>query len=105
MGGKPKRPAYPNFKGGHPAPVVPVKPVPVSLLDKMVDGREFQSIVGLNNVVVDFNTEIRRAINDISAIRKRHTLCYIANTLNSVVTSKTSVSIDNTDDGPFMEIH
>ncbi len=104
MGGKPKKPVYPNFRGGAPTPVVPIKPVPVSLLDKMVDGREFQSIVGLKNVVIDFDAEIKRAINEISAIRNRRTICYIANTLNSSIAGKTSISIDNTDDGPFIEM-
>ena len=104
MGGKPNKPTYPHFKGGAPTPAVSKKPVPVSLLDKMVDGREFQSIVGLKNVVIDFDAEIKRAISDISAIRNRRTICYIANTLNVSIAGRTSISIDNTDDGPFDEM-
>lgn len=74
-----------------------------SLLDKMVDGREYQSIVGLN-ISVDLGTEMKRALNDIQRIRKRPIICYIANTLNASIAGRTSLSIDNSDDTPFIEI-
>lgn len=74
-----------------------------SLLDLMEDGREYQSIVG-KNVTADLGTEMRRALADIRAIRHRPIICYISNTLNPSIAGKVSLSIDNSDDGPFIEI-
>ena len=70
----------------------------------MQDGREYQSIVGLQNVTVDLGAEMTRAMKDISDIRKRPNICYIANVLNPVVSNATSISIDNSDDAPFLEM-
>lgn len=74
-----------------------------SLLDMMEDGREYQSIVG-KNVSLDLGKEMKRAMDDIQAIRKRPIICYIANTLNPIIYGKASISIDNNDDTPFLEI-
>lgn len=81
------------------------KPQPMihSLLDIMVDGREYQSIVG-KNVSIQLDVEMKRALEEIQAIRKRPIICYISNTLNPAIAGKTSLSIDNTDDAPFIEI-
>lgn len=79
------------------------QPVINSLLDIMEDGREYQSIVG-KKVSVDVGSEMKRAMKSIEAIRKRPIICYIANTLNSSILGKTSISIDNSDDMPFIEI-
>lgn len=75
-----------------------------SLLDKMIDGREYQSIIGLNNISVDLGNEMKKAMNEIRSIRKRPIICYIANTLNPMIRGAASISIDNTDDAPFIEI-
>lgn len=99
---KGRGPAYNPHPPASRAKSIP--PVHTSLLDKMVDGREYQSIVGLNNVSVNLGAEMSRAMNEIRAIRNRPIICYIANTLNSTVVGKTSISIDNTDDTPFIEI-
>ena len=79
------------------------QPVSHSLLDLMVDGREYQSIVG-KNVSIQLDVEMKRALEDIQAIRKRPIICYISNMLNPAIAGKTSLSIDNSDDAPFIEI-
>lgn len=91
--------SYPHFNNP------PARPQPIahSLLDLMVDGREYQSIVG-KNVSIQLDVEMKRALSDIQAIRKRPIICYISNTLNSAIAGKVSLSIDNTDDAPFIEI-
>ena len=94
---------YPYFQNAPVRKVLPAMPIANSLLDLMVDGREYQSIVG-QNVSMDLGTEMKRALDDIRAIRKHPIICYIANTLNSAIAGKTSLSIDNTDDTPFIEI-
>ena len=80
------------------------KPVQTSILDKMEDGREYQSIVGLNNISIDIGSEMKKAMDDISSIRRRRVMCYISNTLNPVLAGKCSLSLDNGDDAPFIEI-
>lgn len=75
-----------------------------SLLDSMQEGKEYQSIVGLQNITTDLGSEMSRAMEDIKNIRKRPIICYIANVLNPNVYNLTSVSIDNSDDLPFMEM-
>ena len=100
-----KKAPFPNYNPNPPVSRKPVvSPVQTSLLDKMVDGREYQSIVGLNNVSIDLGEEMKKALSEIYAIRKRPIICYIANTLNSAIIGKTSISIDNGDDMPFIEI-
>lgn len=75
-----------------------------SFLDKMIDGREYESIVGLQNVSIDLGAELKRALKDISIVRKRPNICYIANVLNPIVSSTPTVSINNNDDVPFVEM-
>ena len=53
------------------------QPVSHSLLDLMVDGREYQSIVG-KNVSIQLDVEMKRALEDIQAIRKRPIIIPIA---------------------------
>lgn len=97
---KSKKNSIPNFNPNSPVKKFPVK---ASFLDLMQDGREYQSIVG-QNVTVDLGTEMTRAMKDISDIRNRPNLCYIANVLNPIVSNATSISIDNSDDTPFLEM-
>lgn len=73
-----------------------------SLLDKMVDGREFESLLQFKAVNIDLAGEIRKAISEIQSVRKRPLICYLANVVNSNV--KASISIDNNDDLPFSEM-
>lgn len=84
----------------------PVRPVPVhpinSLLDKMQDGCEYESIIGLQNVQVDLGAELRNALVDITDVRKKPCLCYIANILTPPVGANTS--INPSDERPFIEM-
>lgn len=48
--------------------------------------------------------EIQKKLNDIMSIRNRPFICYVSNVLNPIVMGNGSVSIDNSDDGPFMEM-
>lgn len=94
---------FPNYNPNPPAKRILPQPVEGSLLDLMEDGREYQSIVG-KNISVKLDVEMKKAMDEIYAIRKRPIICYISNTLNSTIEGKTSLSIDNSDDGPFIEI-
>ncbi len=83
-----------------------VKPQPtptvVSLLDTMVDGREFESLIKLKQVNIDLLTEIRRALKDISDLRGKPNIAYLANVVNPNI--KAVRSIEYSDDLPFSEL-
>ena len=86
-----------------PSRVQPSKKTTKSLLDVMVDGREFESLLQYNpDPSMDLAAEIRRAILEIKLIRNKPLLCYMANVVNPNI--KTSRSIDNNDDLPFSEM-
>lgn len=94
--------AIPNYNP-HP-PIKRVQPISSnSILDLMVDGREYQSVLG-HNVTIQLDVEMKRALDDIQAIRNRPLFCFMSNTLNRSFPVNVSISIDNSDDGPFMEI-
>lgn len=93
--------SIPRYNPNPPAPK-PSTPQITSLLDVMQDGNEYVSILGLQNVKVDLRAELLRSMAEISSIRKRPIICYIANVINSNVTK--SISIDNSDDAPFTEM-
>lgn len=95
------RKTIPNYNP-HP-PIAKVKSTPISsLLDAMEDGNEYQSIIGLQNVNVDLGKELLKSIKEITEIRKRPLICYVANVINSNITQ--SISINNSDDAPFLEM-
>lgn len=73
-----------------------------SLLDEMQDGNEYGSIVGCGVNGLDLVTEFRRGMEQISAIRERPVVCYLANVVNPKIT--VSTGIDTTDDLPFSEM-
>jgi len=87
--------ANPNNQNGNSIPKV-------SLLDTMIDGREFESLSKLKQINVDIVTEIRRALKDISDIRKRPTIAYMSNVVNPNI--KAVRSIEYSDDLPFSEL-
>jgi hypothetical protein len=94
-----------NFKGkpsNHPTTMLPQPPMITSILDHMIDGREFESLVGLKNLNVDVVSEIRKSLKEISEIRKRPVIAYLANLANPNI--KSSISIEITDDLPFTEL-
>jgi len=74
----------------------------VSLLDAMIDGREFESLVQLKNININVLNEIRRSLKEISDIRKKPVIAYIANVVNSNI--KAVCSIEYSDDLPFSEL-
>ena len=73
--------------------------------EKKREGTEYLNILrmpkGKKN---SLGYEIQKALNEISSIRARPFICYVSNVLNPVVMGSGSVSIDNSDDGPFMEM-
>lgn len=77
-------------------------PETTSLLDAMIDGREFESLLKLKNINVDFVLEIRRALKDISDLRGKPNIVYIANVVNPSINAIRS--IDYNDDLPFSEL-
>ncbi len=73
-----------------------------SLLDKMVDGREFESMLQFKAINIDLASELRKSINEIQTIRKKPLICYLANVINSKI--KAQISVDNNDELPFSEM-
>lgn|GEM_PF-572650 len=80
----------------------PGKRMVSSLLDEMVEGREYSSIIDCLPDKMDIANEIKRGLHAISTIRKRPVVCYAANMVNNSIRSQTG--IDNTDDLPFLEM-
>lgn len=72
-----------------------------TILDKMVDGREFQSLLDYQYEGLDVFAEIKKSIAEIYAIRGNPIVCYVANVVKP---RKTSVSIEDSDDLPFNEM-
>lgn len=73
-----------------------------SLLDVMVDNREFESIASYQVKDMNIVAEIKRAISEIEAIRGKKLICYCANVVNPRIHSSTSIDYD--DDLPFSEL-
>lgn len=73
-----------------------------SLLDQMEDGREFESLVKQKQVTINPINEIRRALKEISEIRQRPNIAYIANVVNPKI--QAVKSIEYSDDLPFSEL-
>ena len=49
------------------------------MLDIMIDGREFESLLNYEYQNIDFIGELRKSIAEIKEIRKRPIVCYVAN--------------------------
>jgi hypothetical protein len=79
----------------------PIFPTSNTMLDKMVDGIEFESILGYQYVDFDFVNELRKSILEIKAIRHNPVVCYVANVVKQ---TSGSISIDDSDDLPFNEM-
>ena len=78
-----------------------LRPESSTVLDKMVDGREFASLINYNFVNVNVNSEIQKSIAEIELIRERPLVCYLAN----IVSPKgNGISINDADDLPFNEM-
>lgn len=87
-------------KVGNPAGKVDIPRT--SLLDTMVDGREFESLLQLKRVNIDLTAELRRSLAEVSAIRNRPNIAYISNVVNANI--KAVKSIEYSDDLPFCEM-
>jgi len=74
----------------------------LSLLDIMIDGREYESLNKVKGAKVNIEEEIVKSFAEIKAARKREIICYAGNVVNQIL--KGSRSIDSTDDLPFSEM-
>lgn len=75
----------------------------ISLLDNMVDGKEFESLSKLKGLTLNLKSEIERALKDISTLRGgRPIVAYMANVVNPNI--KAIKSIEYGDDLPFSEL-
>jgi len=83
-------------------PSIGTRPLVTSLLDKMEDGHEFESLVRYRVVNLDIANEIRKSMTEIEDIRKRTVICYLSNVANQGI--KASTAIDYNDDLPFSEM-
>lgn len=81
-------------------PLPHAKPITSTLLDKMVDGREFESLLNYQYQNLNFVSELRKSIAEIKAVRGRPIVCYVAN----VVKPSPAISIEDSDDLPFNEM-
>ncbi len=72
-----------------------------SLLDEMVDGREYESIIDKVPRKFDARDEIRRALSEVEAVRKRPVVIYAA---NQVCPIPVLTAIMPSDDLPFAEL-
>ena len=78
----------------------PKKRVVKSLLDEMVEGREYSSIIDCVPENINFGDEIKKGIRVIQEIRDRPLVCYFSNVVNPRISS----SIEYSDDLPFSEM-
>jgi len=83
-----------------PVPVVQAPQFSVSMLDKMEDGREFESLLKYQYQNLNLIAELRRSIQEIASVRERPAVCYVAN----VVKPGNDIQIDDSDDLPFNEM-
>jgi hypothetical protein len=79
---------------------VPSPPAVPSLLDAMQDGNEYGSIVSLVPSNPDVLLELRRAIQEIQAVRGRPCVLYVANQIKNVQ----ETAIEGADHLPFCEM-
>lgn len=84
----------------HGKPMSNHKPISSTLLDKMENGREFESLLKYQYQNLNFLDELRKSIAEIKAIRGRNIVCYVAN----VVKPSAAISIEDSDDLPFNEM-
>lgn len=84
----------------HASRATPPSEPHVPLLDLMIDGQEYQSLVD-HHPQVDIRDELRRAIAEVEAVRGRPLLLYVGNVVKPM---RTPVSIVLSDDLPFSEM-
>lgn len=72
-----------------------------TMLDKMIDGREFESLLRFQYVNLNILDEIRKSIKEISDVRKKPLICYLANVVKP---RNVPIAIEDSDDLPFNEM-
>lgn len=92
---------YPSTAESKKSMPIDNRPVLNSLLDGMIEGREFESLLKYNFSGLNVVSDIRKSISEIEAIRKRPVVCYIGNTVNP--RGNTNI-INDQDDLPFDEM-
>ncbi len=98
---KGKRKIFQSFIPQKHQPQAVQKKISSTLLDKMVDGREFESLLNYQYSNLNFLVEIRKSIGEIQSVRKIPLVCYIANVVRP---RNVPVAIDDSDDLPFNEM-
>lgn len=83
------------------APPRPQRPKANSMLAVMKDGREFESLLEYQFDDINIVGEIRECLKEISLIRNRPVICYVANVVRAV---GGSISIEDADKLPFEEM-
>lgn len=93
-------------KGLRKAAALPQQEMPKrkvsSLLEEMIAGSEYGSVVDCFPEGMNVRDEIRKSILEIEKIRNRKLICYLANVQNPNIV--VSTSIDYSDDLPFSEM-
>jgi len=84
-----------------PQKQLPTMPVSSTIMDKMIDNREFESLLKFKYINLNILNEIRNSINEIQIIRNKPTICYVS---NIVKPRQVPISIDDSDDLPFNEM-
>jgi len=92
--------AKPPDNAGPPAGL-PTKTIVNSLLDHMVDGREFASLLDVAPQNLNLSAEIRRGILEVEMLRQRPLLCYVSNVLRA---GEPLTPLELADDLPFSEM-
>jgi hypothetical protein len=77
------------------------KNISSTMLDKMVDGREFESLLNYQYQNLNLIDELRKSIAELVVIRQRPVVCYVANVVKP---RSSSISIEDSDDLPFNEM-
>ena len=102
---KHKKPQIPN--NAHHKPAGPIAVPPGYILGLMKSGREYESLVAATITPAtakqfDLVSELRLAIHEIEAIRRRPLLIYAANIINRTLVG--DIAISRADDLPFNEM-
>jgi hypothetical protein len=85
----------------HQAKLINQRKEVTSLLDEMIDGKEFQSIVDLQPTNMNVMDEVVKGLYEIENIRKRPCLLYVGNVITK---DGGDTGVESSDDLPFKEM-